>query len=854
MKDIIIYPGRFQPMLPHHAAVFKELVSRNPNAEVYIATANKVEAGKSPFDAEEKIEIMTKQHDIPRDRIIIPANNNLYNRDSYAKVFVPADQHTLSFAVGEKDMDEHPRFDFKPLKDGGKPYLQPHPENEGLDDKYITTGTLDNMLVHAYVKKAPNIPGIDGNVASASAFRQALMNAPDLNSAKETYAQYMGEFNQEIFDIVYDKITGKIMKENIEILKKLAGLLDEAPVNFKPGKGGMDYEPGVSNKDQKAAAERPARAAASDPTSVGFTKIAPKDMISVDTGRPINSKQRARSMANQFPDGADVNDPAVKKEMFLKLLAQSPGYVLGEINARLANDDEGFAVSDRLSQIVDNLPEGGIMALPKADRKWTIELVNNAINNMELARKDAELDDFGDDGENPSIDAGSYSDADDDPDAYDGMPGSKKPLDKLTHPMDRKAMGEEKDKPKNCGCGKNPCETYGNPEEAIEEAKPEVQSVINANGKKVEYTVLNGEPFDVNGAPLQYKDYYDVMVGNDYGSDISINSAWNDYEEAHKGVKGYGESMQELRKLAGLNEGGECYQCDGENEDCPQCKGTGYVQYDDDPNEPSDEEIQANADAYELYKKNRDKLKDKKESIDLSAVIEEIVGEDDYDNKYDNEPTTGQMGFEDLCDYLNVTPEECEMDIKDVYDVQDMNDIPKQDNPKNLDAKELYMQQVLIPTANEKSMDHAEYESIEEFQKQEPADFGDPDDEYKLMYQGKQEIKMFQQMPGFKMGTKFVAISPPTSNQPAFAMVKDENSKESYNVTQDKLSQVGLTIVGAGPKGQQELPLPKPQPHQPELGLTGGGMAKDPSEESVEHAIDNALDETVDELRKLAGI
>ena len=166
----------------------------------------------------------------------------------------------------------------------------------------------------------------------------------------------MGEFNQGIFDLVYDKITGNIMKESLETLKKLAGLLDEAPVNFAPGKGNMDYEPGVSSKDQKNAAERPEKAASSNPNSVGFTDIGPEDMISVDTGKPINSKQRAKSMANQFPDGADINDPAVKKEQFLKVLARSPGYVLGEINARLANDDEGFAASDRLSNIIDRLP------------------------------------------------------------------------------------------------------------------------------------------------------------------------------------------------------------------------------------------------------------------------------------------------------------------------------------------------------------------------------------------------------------------------------------------------------------------------------------------------------------------
>ena len=44
-----------------------------------------------------------------------------------------------------------------------------------------------------------------------------------------------------------------------------------------------------------------------------------------------------------------------------------------------------------------------------------------------------------------------------------------------------------------------------------------------------------------------------------------------------------------------LKEGGECYQCDGKDPDCPQCKGSGYVQYDDDPNEPSQEEMDKHA-------------------------------------------------------------------------------------------------------------------------------------------------------------------------------------------------------------------------------------------------------------------
>ena len=49
------------------------------------------------------------------------------------------------------------------------------------------------MLKHGYVIKAPNVAGVSGDVASASAFRSALLSSPDLDSAKQTYTRYMGE-------------------------------------------------------------------------------------------------------------------------------------------------------------------------------------------------------------------------------------------------------------------------------------------------------------------------------------------------------------------------------------------------------------------------------------------------------------------------------------------------------------------------------------------------------------------------------------------------------------------------------------------------------------------------------------
>ena len=58
-------------------------------------------------------------------------------------------------------------------------------------------------------------------------------------------------------------------------------------------------------------------------------------------------------------------------------------------------------------------------------------------------------------------------------------------------------------------------------------------------GKTIEYIILNGEPFDKSGAKLSYRDFYDVMLANNYGSDIAINTAYQDYVEANMNVRGY---------------------------------------------------------------------------------------------------------------------------------------------------------------------------------------------------------------------------------------------------------------------------------------------------------------------------
>ena len=108
MKKVIIYPGRFQPMLSHHAEVYDRLKAEYPGVDVYFGTSNKVEENKSPFSFKEKQLIATAQG-IDPNKVLLA--NRPYVWDDYAKYF-DADKTHIFFAVGEKDMEDDPRFTF----------------------------------------------------------------------------------------------------------------------------------------------------------------------------------------------------------------------------------------------------------------------------------------------------------------------------------------------------------------------------------------------------------------------------------------------------------------------------------------------------------------------------------------------------------------------------------------------------------------------------------------------------------------------------------------------------------------------------------------------------------------------
>ena len=345
MKQIVIYPGRFQPMLSHHAEVYDRLQAKFPNAEVYIGTSDKVDGDKSPFNFKEK-QIIAQGHGID-------SNNVKFARSPYVNTFYDSienqDNVTVIFAVGEKDKE---RFTFDNIdektglnmKQNGEPYYY----------QMINTYNEDNpvpMTKRGYIYNVPNIESDDEEIASASAFRNALKTAPDEQSAKEIFSKQFKNYNESLFNLIYNKIAGNKMNEDLNLLRQLAGLdvSEDAPVEF---------ETPLSIKDIK------------------FT--------------PPSKSSAFMSIANRFPEDVDVNDPEVKKDEFIKVLLKAPLSLLSEINERISPaDDNGLAISTKLSAVIDNLGrDGDLKDLSDEDRAFSIKIVKLAIDKMELRAGD----------------------------------------------------------------------------------------------------------------------------------------------------------------------------------------------------------------------------------------------------------------------------------------------------------------------------------------------------------------------------------------------------------------------------------------------------------------------------------
>lgn len=306
MKKVVIYPGRFQPMLPHHAEVYKKLQATFSDAEIYVATSDKVDGTKSPFNFKEKAEIMAQLHDIPMDKIIKAPQPYLI--DSYTKNFNQEDTMVI-FAVGEKDTDRFPMKNVDP-----ETGLDMRVRGEPGPKYYQMINTLKQhpalpMSERGYIYVAPNV-GTNGEVASASAFRKAFTSVGSEQEQREIFNQYFGNFNETIFALFTNKLLGDKMKEDLDILKKLAGL-SEAPINFGDVDTGMkdddddDYvtSPGFSqdNMINQLGKIIDSEDAGKDAEAMKIKKFTPVTSVTTDDGKTVDiSPAQAKALKSMF--------------------------------------------------------------------------------------------------------------------------------------------------------------------------------------------------------------------------------------------------------------------------------------------------------------------------------------------------------------------------------------------------------------------------------------------------------------------------------------------------------------------------------------------------------------------------
>ena len=191
-NTVIIYPGRFHPFHKGHASVYNYL--KNKYDSVYIATSNKIDPPKSPFSFAEKRAMMVHAG-IPAGAIV--QSKQPYRAEEILRNFDPSTT-SVAFAVSEKDMEEDPRFSFRPKKDGSPSYFQPMPADEA---------TMVGFDTHGYITTVPTLDFtvLGEPMRSATELRRNFAKADD-ETQKSMITDLYGAYDEDIHNIMRNKI------------------------------------------------------------------------------------------------------------------------------------------------------------------------------------------------------------------------------------------------------------------------------------------------------------------------------------------------------------------------------------------------------------------------------------------------------------------------------------------------------------------------------------------------------------------------------------------------------------------------------------------------------------------------
>jgi len=193
-KTVVIYSGRFHPFHKGHASVYNKLKEKFPYADVYIATSEKTNPEKSPFDFDEKLKMIQSAGIDPQ---FVEKVKNPYMAREITSKYKP-DETKVIYAVSEKDMEgPTARFKFGKKKDGSPSYFQP----------FNSVGESEFASKHGYITTLPTVDfSVSGkDVRSASEIRELYKNS-DEKTRRDLIQDLYGSMDEEVKRIFDNKL------------------------------------------------------------------------------------------------------------------------------------------------------------------------------------------------------------------------------------------------------------------------------------------------------------------------------------------------------------------------------------------------------------------------------------------------------------------------------------------------------------------------------------------------------------------------------------------------------------------------------------------------------------------------
>jgi hypothetical protein len=198
---VVLYPGRFQPFHLGHGDVFRALQNKFGRDNVYIATSNKVELPKSPFNFSDKTVFMNAAG-VPSDRIIEVASPYKLPEPQ----FNPANTIFI-VAVGAPDRDRLRPDSVK--KDGSPGYYKTF---ESLD-KCTTADKHGYVIIADERHKLITVNGQQVDVSHGTPARAAWDAVRDNPKSRSEYLLQMFGRDDAELGRVLDKIPQAVNEE-----------------------------------------------------------------------------------------------------------------------------------------------------------------------------------------------------------------------------------------------------------------------------------------------------------------------------------------------------------------------------------------------------------------------------------------------------------------------------------------------------------------------------------------------------------------------------------------------------------------------------------------------------------------